>query len=99
MGCFGGVSNDFELNRVDMVMDACINKFGFGELDYKSFQARACKDGLDGCDLMRLTILPIWKNLIRNMQDHQNWNVKICTILLETVIWKLEDEPLRFLGP
>jgi hypothetical protein len=29
MGCFGGVSNDFELNRADMVMDACINKFGF----------------------------------------------------------------------
>jgi hypothetical protein len=29
-------------------------------------------NGLEGCDLMRLTILPIWKSLFDARQDHQN---------------------------
>jgi hypothetical protein len=34
------------LNRVDMVMDAYMhNRVWVCELDSKSFQARACKDG------------------------------------------------------
>jgi hypothetical protein len=47
-------------------------------------QTIECIEGLDGCDLMRLTILPNWKSLFDVRQDHQNWNVKICPILLET---------------
>jgi hypothetical protein len=42
------------LNRVIMVMDTCMhNQVWVYELDSKSFQARACKDGLDGCNLVR----------------------------------------------
>jgi hypothetical protein len=47
-------------------------------------QAMACIDGLDGSDLVGLIVLPNWKILVDNRQDHQNWNVKICPILLET---------------
>jgi hypothetical protein len=35
-------------------------------------QSKACIDGLEGCDLMRLTILQIWKSLFDDRQDHQN---------------------------
>jgi hypothetical protein len=60
------------LDRVSMVMDTCMhNQVWVYELDSKFFQARACEDGLDGCDLMRLTILPNWKNLFDDRQDHQ----------------------------
>jgi hypothetical protein len=40
-------------------------------------QAMACIDGLDGSDLVGLIVLPNWKILVDNRQDHQNWNVKI----------------------
>jgi hypothetical protein len=34
-------------------------------------QTIACIDGLGGCGLVRLTILPIWKILYDVRQDHQ----------------------------
>jgi hypothetical protein len=35
-------------------------------------QSMSCIDGLDGCDLMSLTILPNWKSLFDVRQDYQN---------------------------
>jgi hypothetical protein len=34
-------------------------------------QTMACTDGLDGCDLVRLIILSIWKILFGIRQDHK----------------------------
>jgi hypothetical protein len=34
-------------------------------------QTTTCIDGLDGCDLVRLTILPSWKSLFGVRQDHR----------------------------
>jgi hypothetical protein len=36
------------------------------------FQSKACIGGLDGCDLMSLSILPNWESLFDVRQDHQN---------------------------
>jgi hypothetical protein len=37
----------------------------------KLHHTKACTNGLDGCELMRLTILPSWKILFDVRQDHQ----------------------------
>jgi hypothetical protein len=34
--------------------------------------SKACIDGLDGCGLVRLMVLPNWKVLYDVRQDHQN---------------------------
>jgi hypothetical protein len=68
---FGEVSNNFELDRDryggDFMHDAILGLLASLILH----QAMACIDGLDGCDLVRLIILPIWKILFGNRQDHQ----------------------------
>jgi hypothetical protein len=35
-------------------------------------QSMACIDGLDGCDLMSLTIRPNWKSSFDVRRDHHN---------------------------
>jgi hypothetical protein len=68
-----------------MMMNACMmQSVGFW-VSPTLLQSMACIGGLDGCDLMSLTMLPNWKSLFDVRQDHQNWNVKICTIPLETI--------------
>jgi hypothetical protein len=67
-----------------MMMNACMMQSVKFWVSPTLPQTKACIDGLYGCGLVRLMVLPIWKILFGNRQDHQNWNVKICTILLET---------------
>jgi hypothetical protein len=68
---FGEVSNNFELDKDryggDFMHDAIIGFLA----SLICTQTIECIEGLDGCDLMRLTILPIWKSLFDVRQDHQ----------------------------
>jgi hypothetical protein len=55
-----------------MMVNACMmQSVGFW-VSPTLLQSMACIDGLDGCDLMSLTILPNWKSLFDVRQDHQN---------------------------
>jgi hypothetical protein len=55
-----------------MIMNACMMQSVEFWVSPTLHQSRACIDGLDGYDFMRLTILPIWKSLFDVRQDHQN---------------------------
>jgi hypothetical protein len=54
-----------------MMMNACM----MCSLDFWDIpilhHTKACTNILEGCDLMRLTILPSWKSLFGVRQDHQ----------------------------
>jgi hypothetical protein len=67
---FGGVSSNYEINS---------NRYG-GDFMHDVWDcllasyapSMACIEGLDGCDSIRLTILPRCKSLFVVRQDHQN---------------------------
>jgi hypothetical protein len=68
---FGEVSINFELDRDryggDIMHDAILGLLA----SLICTQTMECIEGLDGCDLMRLTILPICKSLFDVRQDRK----------------------------
>jgi hypothetical protein len=68
-----------------MMMNACMMQSVEFCVSPTLLQSKSGIDGLDGCDLVRLMILPIWKILYDVRQDHQNRKVGVCPILLETI--------------
>jgi hypothetical protein len=81
---FGEVSINFELDRDryggDFMHDAILGFLA----SLICTQTMECIEGLDGCDLMRLTILPMWKSLFDASKITKIWNVEVCTISLGT---------------
>jgi hypothetical protein len=55
-----------------MMMNVCMMQSVEFWVSPTLVQSKACIDGLDGGDLMRLTILSSWRILFDVRQDHQN---------------------------
>jgi hypothetical protein len=54
-----------------MMINACMLQSVEFWVSPTLLKSKACIDGLDGCGLVRLIVLPIGKNLFDVRQDHQ----------------------------